>query len=90
MKSIPRWQRLLTLMQHGGWVSMRDMVKDASGETVAGYRYSARLWELKKKGWDHEYRARGESGELEYRLFRRAPVGMQLSMNLSLTQEAQT
>ena len=54
---------------------------------VAGYRYGARLDDLKKKGWDHEYRARGESGELEYRLFPMAPPPGQMRLDLH-TQEA--
>ena len=79
---VPRWQRLLTLMEHGGWVSFREM------EQVAGWRFGARLDDLKKKGWLHEHRARGTEGELEYRLFRRAPVGVQTTMALNIQQEA--
>ena len=82
MKGIPRWQRLLSLMQHGGWVSMRDMAH------VAGYRYGARLDDLKKMGWTHEHRARGTEGEIEYRLI--PPMAPPGQMALNISQEVQT
>mgnify|MGYP001608513202 CR=1 FL=1 len=75
-----KWAKLLRLMDKGQWVSMREMA------ATAGYRYGARLDDLKKQGWDHEIQVRA-GDERFYRLFRRAPAGMQLSMNLSMTQE---
>src|SRR5687767_7557434 len=73
---VPKWRRLLDLMQDGRWYSMRQLAE------VAGWRYGGRLYDLKQHGWDHEYRARGTEGELEYRLYRVVPSGMQTTLSL--------
>lgn len=54
--------RLLRLMRDGRWYHM------AALRTAGGWRYGARLFELKKQGWEHERRSVGEDA-FEYRLY---------------------
>lgn len=80
--NIPKWKRLLNMMSDGKWYSMRMLA------SVAGYRYGARLDDLKHMGWNHEHRTRGTEGEIEYRLIPPSPPPGQMRLDLQITQEA--
>lgn len=60
MKTPSKCELLRRLLSSGAWVHMRKLA------AVAGWRYGARLWDLKQRGFGHEFK-RDSAGAYWYR-----------------------
>lgn len=61
VRPLTKCQRLMLLLAPGKWVPMSRLLD------VGGYRYGARLYDLRRRGFDHETRRNQRTGAFEYR-----------------------